>query len=41
MTAEQEADWTPYSAELLARHHAERSRLAAEIEAELRQRDTQ
>ncbi|WP_166906858.1 hypothetical protein [Mycobacterium sp. DL440] len=34
MTAEQEAAWTAFSAELLARHQAERSALADEIEAE-------
>ncbi|MCC3331855.1 hypothetical protein [Nocardia abscessus] len=39
MTDAQEAAWTAYSAELLARHRAERSALAAEIEAEQRQRD--
>jgi hypothetical protein len=39
MTAEQAAAWTAYSAELLARHQAERSALADEIEAEQRQRD--
>jgi hypothetical protein len=38
MTADQEAAWTAYSAELLARHQAERSALAAEIEAERRRR---
>ena len=37
MTAEQEAAWTGYSAELLARHRAERSALADQIEAEQRQ----
>ncbi|MGX9791299.1 hypothetical protein [Mycobacterium sp. MMS18-G62] len=37
MTAEQEAAWTAYSAELLARHRAERSALADQIEAEQRQ----
>jgi len=37
MTAEQDAAWTAYSAELLARHQAERSALADEIEAEQRQ----
>ncbi|WP_327120508.1 hypothetical protein OHB12_16575 [Nocardia sp. NBC_01730] len=39
MTAAQEAAWTAYSAEPLARHQAERSALAAEIEAEQRQHD--
>jgi hypothetical protein len=34
MTAEQEAAWTAYSGELLARHRAERSALADQIEAE-------
>jgi hypothetical protein len=38
MTADQEAAWTAYSAELLGRHQAERSALAAEIEAEQRRR---
>jgi hypothetical protein len=37
MTAAQEDAWTAYSAELLARHQAERSVLADEIEAEQRQ----
>lgn len=37
MTAEQEAAWTVYSAVLLARHRAERSALADQIEAEQRQ----
>jgi hypothetical protein len=37
MTAQQEAAWTAYSAELLARHRAERSALADQIEAEQRQ----
>jgi hypothetical protein len=37
MTAAQEHAWTAYSAELLARHQAERSALAVEIEAEQRQ----
>lgn len=37
MTAEQDAAWTAFSAELLARHQADRSALADEIEAELRQ----
>ena len=36
MTAEQDAAWTDFSAELLARHQAERSALADEIEAEQR-----
>jgi hypothetical protein len=36
MTADQEAAWKAYSAELLGRHQAERSALAAEIEAEQR-----
>jgi hypothetical protein len=34
MTDEQEAAWTAYSADLLARHQAERAALAVEIEAE-------
>jgi hypothetical protein len=34
MTAEQEVAWTQFSAELLARHQAERSALADEIETE-------
>jgi hypothetical protein len=34
MTAEQEAAWTAYSAELLAQHRAERSALAETIKAE-------
>lgn len=34
MTAEQEAAWTSFSADLLARHQAERSALADQIEAE-------
>jgi hypothetical protein len=38
MTAEQDAAWSAYSAELLAQHQAERAALADEIEAE-RQRD--
>jgi hypothetical protein len=33
-TADQEAAWKAYSAELLGRHQAERSALADEIEAE-------
>jgi hypothetical protein len=37
MTADQEAAWKAYSAELLARHRAERSALADTIEAEQRQ----
>ena len=38
MTADQDAAWTAYSAELFARHQAERSALAAEIGAEQRSR---
>lgn len=38
MTADQEIAWSAYSASLLARHQAERSALAAEIEAEQRRR---
>lgn len=38
MTADQEAEWIAYSADLLARHRAERSALADEIEAERRRR---
>ena len=34
MTPEQEAAWTAFSADLLARHQAERSALADQIEAE-------
>jgi hypothetical protein len=34
MTADQEVAWTAYNAKLLARHRAERSALADEIEAE-------
>jgi hypothetical protein len=34
MTAEQDAAWRAYSAELFGRHQAERSALAAELEAE-------
>ena len=34
MTAEQEAAWTAYSAELFAQHRAERSALAKTIKAE-------
>jgi hypothetical protein len=34
MTEEHEVAWTQFSAELLARHQAERSALADEIEAE-------
>lgn len=34
MTAEQEAAWTAFRAELLARHRAERSALANTIKAE-------
>jgi hypothetical protein len=37
MTTEQDAAWTAYSAELVARHRAERSALADQIEAEQRQ----
>jgi hypothetical protein len=37
MSAAQEAAWSKYSAELLARHQAERSALADEIEAEQQQ----
>jgi hypothetical protein len=36
MTPAQDAAWTALSAELLARHQAERSALADEIEAEQR-----
>lgn len=36
MTAAQEDAWSAYSAELLARHQAERSSLAEVIEAEQR-----
>jgi hypothetical protein len=36
MTPAQDAAWTAFSAELLARHQAERSALADEIEAEQR-----
>ncbi|HEY2674316.1 MAG TPA: hypothetical protein VGJ07_28610 [Rugosimonospora sp.] len=39
MTAEQETAWSAYSGELLRRHQAERSALAADIEAEQRRRD--
>jgi hypothetical protein len=39
MTPEQDAEWTAFSAELFARHQAEREALADEIEAEQRQRD--
>jgi hypothetical protein len=38
MTAEQDDAWGACSAELLRRHQAERSALAAEIEAEQRRR---
>jgi hypothetical protein len=38
MTADQEDAWKAYSAELLGRHQAERSALAAELEAEERRR---
>jgi hypothetical protein len=34
MTDDDEAAWDTYSAELLARHQAERKALAAELEAE-------
>ncbi len=37
MTQEQDVAWTQFSAELLARHQAERSALADEIEAEQRE----
>ena len=37
MTPEQDAAWKTYSAELLARHQAERFALADTIEAEQRQ----
>ncbi|MED5814290.1 hypothetical protein VST63_18160 [Mycolicibacterium sp. 050232] len=37
MTPEQDAAWTAYSSELLARQQAERSALADQIEAEQRQ----
>jgi hypothetical protein len=37
MTEEQDVAWTQFSAELLARHQAERSALADEIEAEQRE----
>jgi hypothetical protein len=36
MTAEQEKAWAAFSAQLLARHQAERSALADQIEAEQR-----
>jgi hypothetical protein len=36
MTADQQTEWRVYSGELLARHQAERSALADEIEAEQR-----
>jgi hypothetical protein len=36
MTAEQDAAWTAFSAELVARQQAERSALADQIEAEQR-----
>jgi hypothetical protein len=36
MTAQQDAAWTAFSAELLARHQAERSALAGQIKAEQR-----
>jgi hypothetical protein len=39
MTPEQEAAWTAFSGEVLARHQAERAALADKIEAEQRQRD--
>jgi hypothetical protein len=38
MTADQDAAWSAYSAELFGRHQAERSALADEIEAEQRRR---
>jgi hypothetical protein len=41
MTEEDEAAWDTYSAELLARHQAERNALAAELEAEQRRRGDQ
>jgi hypothetical protein len=41
MTADQDAAWTAYSAELLGRHQAERAALAATIEAEQRRRGAQ
>ncbi|MFI0366935.1 hypothetical protein ACH35V_03595 [Actinomadura sp. 1N219] len=34
MTPEQDAAWTAFSAQLLARHQSERSALADELEAE-------
>ncbi len=34
MTAEQDAAWSAYNAELFGRHQAERSELAAELAAE-------
>ncbi|TDD38656.1 hypothetical protein E1287_05070 [Actinomadura sp. KC06] len=37
MTPEQDAAWTAFSADLFARHQAERSALAAELEAEQNQ----
>jgi hypothetical protein len=39
MTPEQDAEWTAFSADLFARHQAERAQLADVIEAEQRQRD--
>jgi hypothetical protein len=36
MTAQQEAAWSAFSAELFAQHQAERSALADQIEAEQR-----
>jgi hypothetical protein len=36
MSREQQAEWTAFSAELFARHQAERSALADQIEAEQR-----
>jgi len=36
LTAEQDAAWTAFSAELFAQHQAERSALADQIEAEQR-----
>jgi hypothetical protein len=41
LTEEDEAAWDTYSAELFARHEAERRALAAELEAEQRQRGDQ
>jgi hypothetical protein len=39
MTDEQDSAWTAFSAELLARHQAERAALADEIEVEQQQRE--